>query len=320
MSRFLLTGGGGFVGQWLARTLLDRGDDVVLAGLGSPGDGPNILTASERGAVQWIKSDVTDQADVDAMLDDAQPDAVVHLAGVAFPPDADSYPTRAYEVNTLGAVRLLSACARRRRDGTLDPAIVIVGSATQYGAHDAASMPLAETAEQRPQTIYAASKAAQEIVALQMARAEGLRVVCARSFNHSGVGHGEQYLLPSLVRRIRQIQGGAEPRLALGNDVVRDYVHVRDVATAYLAMAERGTAGEVYNVASGVGLSVRELAAAILLGAGVTADISTDQSLVRTTDIPVLVGSPAKLMRDTGWVPTRTHTDIIDDLLHASTE
>jgi GDP-4-dehydro-6-deoxy-D-mannose reductase len=164
--------------------------------------------------------------------------------------------------------------------------------------------------------VYAASKSAQEIAALQAHRAHGLRVVCTRSFNHSGVGHGEEYLLPSLVRRVRSLARG-EP-LALGNDVVRDYLHVADVADAYLALTERGTAGEVYNVASGIGLSVRRLAMDVLLRAGVDADISTEPSLVRPTDIPVLIGSPAKLTRDTAWTPRRTHTDIIDDLLHAA--
>ncbi len=164
-----------------------------------------------------------------------------------------------------------------------------------------------------------ASKAAQEIAALQIARATGLRVICTRSFNHSGVGHSGEYLLPSLVRRVVAMRRGASGTLALGNDVVRDYLHVSDVADAYIALAERGRAGEVYNVASGNGLSVRQLAADILLHAGVTADISTDPSLVRATDIPVLVGSPAKLMHDTGWKPSRTPSDIIDDLLHAAT-
>jgi GDP-4-dehydro-6-deoxy-D-mannose reductase len=95
---------------------------------------------------------------------------------------------------------------------------------------------------------------------------------------------------------------------------------VTDVVAAYLALVERGVPGETYNVASGAGISVRRLAEDILLRAGVTADISTDASLVRATDIPVLVGSPEKLMRDTGWVPRKTHGDIIDDLLHAATD
>jgi GDP-4-dehydro-6-deoxy-D-mannose reductase len=318
MTHVLITGGGGFVGQWLARTLLEKGDDVTLAGLGSLADGPAVLSAEERAAVNWVRCDMVSQSDVDAMVDASRADTVIHLAGIAFQPDADRNPAKSYDINALGAARLLASLARGKEAGTIDPSVLIVGSAMQYGSHPEREMPLTEAAEQRPLSVYAASKAAQEVVSLYAARATGLRVICTRSFNHSGVGHGESYLLPSLVRRVRGLARDASAILPLGNDVVRDYLHVRDVVTAYLALAERGISGEAYNVASGVGTSVRHLAELVLLRAGVRAEISPDASLVRSNDIAVLVGSAAKLHRDTGWVPTRTPTDIIDDLIHAA--
>jgi GDP-4-dehydro-6-deoxy-D-mannose reductase len=316
--RALVTGGAGFVGQWLARALLARGDEVALAGLGSAFSGPPILSSDERRATRWFDADVCDANAVDAAVEASRPNVIFHLAGVSFPPDADRAPTLAFDVNVLGAVRLLASGARRRAAGTLDPSVLIAGSGVQYGRHDAAEMPLDESAEQRPLSTYAASKAAQETIALQVFRESGVRVVCARSFNHSGTGHGAQYLLPSLVERVQRIAGGGEPRLPLGNDVVRDYVHVDDVVSAYLLLAERGRAGESYNVASGRGVGTRQLAADVLHQAGVHADISTDAALVRATDIPTLIGSPAKLTRETGWTPRKTHLDIIDDLLRSS--
>ncbi len=87
----------------------------------------------------------------------------------------------------------------------------------------------------------------------------------------------------------------------------------------YVVLAERGEAGEVYNVCSGEGVAVGELAVAVLQRVGVRADITTDPSLVRPVDLPALVGSPEKLRRATGWSPRRTRADIIDDLIHAQT-
>lgn len=318
--RVLLTGGAGFVGQWLARALLARGDQVDVSGLGDKLSGPPVLSADERRRVRWMAADVRDSEEIDFAIERSRPDLIFHLAGVSFPPDAERSPTTAYDINVLGAVRLLTAVRRRRAAGDLDPVVVVIGSGMQYGQHDVSEMPLAESAAQRPLTMYAASKAAQELASLQFFRASGVRVVCTRSFNHSGFGHGAQYLLPSLVARATHASRDDVRRLALGNDVIRDYLHVDDVVHAYLEIAARGTIGEAYNVASGVGVSVRELAANVLLRAGMRAHISTDPSLVRATDIPVLVGSPAKLMRDTGWVPTKTHADIIDDLIHAATD
>jgi GDP-4-dehydro-6-deoxy-D-mannose reductase len=320
MSRVLLTGGGGFVGQWLTRALIERGDEVTAAGLGPAIDGPAVLTESERRQVRWVSADIRRQSDVDAMIEGATPDVIFHLAGVAFPPQADRDPASTYDINALGVARLLAVVGRRRASGVADPVIIVVGSATQYGTHDASEMPLVESAAQRPATVYAASKAAQEVIAMRDYYAGGARVICTRSFNHSGPGHAPEYLLPSLVRRARSIRQGGPKGLTIGNDVIRDYLHVSDVTAAYIALAERGRPGEAYNVCSGTGVSVHQLATDVLLRAGMTPDISSEASLSRSTDIPVLIGSPAKLVRDTGWAPRKTHVDIIDDLLNAPTD
>jgi len=320
MTRFLITGGGGFVGQWVARALLARGDDVVLAGLGTLDHGPAILAKDERKRVRWIAADMRKTDDVDRMVEQSLADRIIHLAGVAFPPLAEKDPTATYDINALGVVRLLAAVDKRRKAGVSDPTVVVVGSATQYGTHGFAEMPLTEDAAQRPSTVYAASKTSQEAIALAHFRSNGTKVVCTRSFNHSGVGHGREYLLPSLVQKVKKVRHELVPTIGIGNDVVRDYLHVSDVAAAYIALSDRGRPGEAYNVASGTGISVRDLATEVLLLAGLAPDISSDPALIRGVDIPVLVGSPAKVKRDTGWTPRKTHADIIDDLLNAATD
>ena len=316
--RAFVTGGTGFVGQWLCRALLNDGDHVVALGLHAPGQG--ILSPNERANVQWIHGDVRDADSVHHALDASQPDVIFHLAGVSFVPEAREAPATTYEVNVIGAVRVLAEVARRRAAGEIDPVVLVVGSATQYGRHAEADMPLGEDAPQRPNDVYAASKSAQEIAAQQMHRGEGIKVICTRSFNHSGAGHPEHFLLPALVRRALALRTATKPELHLGNQQsIRDYLHVADVVQAYLLLTRSGTPGEVYNVCSGEGVNARELATEVLLRVGTTAEIMTDPALVRGVDVPVLVGSPAKLQRATGWRPTRTRSDIIDDLIHAAT-
>jgi len=315
--RALVTGGTGFVGQWLARALLAEGYRVAALGLHSPGAA--ILTPNEQTSVQWRHGDVRDVTTIGATIDEVEPDVIFHLAGVSFIPEAREAPTATYDVNVLGAVRLLTEVARRRAAGAADPVVLVIGSATQYGRHKADEMPLTEESEQRPLDVYAASKAAQEIAALQLHRAEGVRVICTRSFNHSGAGHPDHFLLPALVRRVLALHDDGSTQLRLGNDSIRDYLHVADVVRAYLLLARKGAAGEVYNVCSGDGVSVRQLATEVLLRVGATAEITTDPALVRGVDVPVLVGSPAKLQSATGWQATHTRADIIDDLIHAAT-
>ena len=317
MARALVTGGGGFVGQWLAKALLREGTEVVAAGVlvhTSPA-----LTPAEWESVEWQELDVRIDGEIDVLLEHVRPDVVYHLAGVSYIPDAQDAPAEAYDVNVLGAVRLLSAISRGRRSGHYDPKVLVVGSGMQYGRHAPEEMPLPETATQAPLTVYAATKAAQEVAALQAFRADGVRVVCTRSFNHSGPGHSAHFLLPALVRRALDLRTSGERVLAIGNgDAVRDYLHVHDVVSAYMLLAERGEPGEVYNVCSGEGVTARQLARDVLMRLGITADISTDPALVRSADVSTLIGSPSKLQA-LGWRRTRSRDDIIDDLIHAET-
>ncbi len=317
-TRALVTGGNGFVAQWAMRAMLDRGWSVVAAGVGAPSRAP-VLDDTQRARIDWRTMDVTRQADVAAVVDHALPDVVLHLAAISHVPDALRDPGYAYEVNTVGTVRLLAELRRHRAAGTADPVVLVIGSAEQYGRHELNEMPLHEQAEQRPLTLYAASKVAQEVAALQAFRSDGVRVVCTRSFSHSGVGHADNFLLPALVRRALALPrtGG---RLTIGNgDTVRDFLHVSDVVAAYLALFDHGGTGEAYNVCSGEGVSVRALANAVLQRTGVTAEVVMDQTLARPVDVPVQVGSNQKLRRATGWVPRRGRDDIIDDLIHAAT-
>jgi GDP-4-dehydro-6-deoxy-D-mannose reductase len=315
--KVVITGGGGFVGQWMARSLLERGDQVWLAGPGDPPQGADqILDRKEWDAVRWLPTDIRVDRDVTRIFEAARPDLVVHLAGISHVPDAEGAPVKAYEVNVVGAVRLLSAAAAARTAQGSDPLMLVIGSGTQYGDHPESAMPLPETAEQRPLSAYAATKAAQEVAVLHLGRMTGLRVICTRSFSHSGVGHAPMFLIPSLVGRVRELakEGG---NIEIGNNVIRDYLHVDDAVAAYLALADRGKAGQVYNVCSGVGVTVKDLARMALHRAGISAEIVSAPGLQRRADMHFLVGSPAKLMHDTGWRPGKSIEQIFDDLLRA---
>ena len=317
-TRALVTGGNGFVAQWAIRAMLNRGWEVSAGGVG-PASAAGVLDAEQRRRVTWHTSDVTRQDHVAALVDAALPDVVLHLAAISHVPDALRNPGQAYEVNAVGTVRLLTEIRRHRSAGTADPVVLVVGSAEQYGRHELDAMPLAETAEQRPLTVYAASKVAQEVAALQMFRSDGLRIVCTRSFSHSGIGHPTTFLLPALVTRAIALPpaGGT---LAIGNgDTVRDFLHVSDVVDAYLGLLEHGVSGEAYNVSSGRGTSVRAIARAVLARVGRDAQVVSDPAFSRPVDVPVQIGGNGKLARATHWSPRRDLDDIIDDLIHAAT-
>ena len=315
--RVLVTGAAGFVGQWVCSALLARGDDVTGTTLDAPPLGAT-GAPGELSGVRWQRVDLRDRETVNSVLETARPDLVVHLAGVTFVPTATADPGQAYEVNVVGAARLLGAMAERKRSGALDPTVVLVGSGEEYGRHDE-DWPLTESAALRPLSVYGATKVGQETAGLQTWRETALRVVCTRSFNHTGPGQADHLLVPALVRRALALRGSVAPRLPIGNTTpVRDFLHVSDVVDAYLLLAERGTPGEVYNVASGVGRSVGELAALVLDRAGVAAPLEPVPEFMRPVDLPVLVGDSTKLRKATGWRPRLGIEQAIDELIHAA--
>jgi GDP-4-dehydro-6-deoxy-D-mannose reductase len=316
--RALVTGASGFVGQWLCAALVERGDTVTGTAVDvGPNGVPPVREALEE-TVRWTRVDLRQRDEIAGALDLARPDMVFHLAGVTFVPAASADPGQAYDVNVVASARLLAELATRRKTGTLDPVVVVVGSGEQYGRHDGAD-PLRETADQRPLSVYGATKAAQEITAFQTWRESGLRVVCTRSFNHTGPGQSPNLLVPALVRRALALRGVARPRLPIGNTTpVRDFLHVEDVVRAYLLLGDRGSAGEAYNVSSGEGRSVGDLATLVLDRVGVAAELEPVAEYIRPVDLPVLVGDSTKLREATDWRPRFGIEHAIDQLIDAA--
>lgn len=318
MPRALVTGAGGFVGQWLCRELLERGWTVSGTMLGDVVP-TSVLSLDERRSIRWIPLDVRSVAGIGRTLDETRPDHILHLAGIAHLQTAAADPGGTIDVNVGGTARLLGELRGRVAAGQLDPLVLVIGSGEQYGRHAAEEMPLGEGAEQRPLSLYAASKCAQEVVTLEAWRNGGVRVIATRSFNHSGAGQASTFLLPALVERAVALRNAWKRELPIGNTTpVRDYLHVSDVARAYVALLERGEPGEVYNVASGEGIEVGTVAERVLALAGVDAKLHTDPALVRPVDVPILVGDASKLRAATGWMPTRTFNDILGDLIRAA--
>ena len=315
MKRVLLTGAAGFVGRWLTPALVDAGAHVIA--LSTAQSAADVSSAD----ITWLYGDLRDDAFVARAVQVAQADTVIHLAAISHLPTAAANPALAWEVNVTSTARMLHQIETQRRHTGANPTVLLVGSAEQYGRLASHGFPLSEDAVQAPRTVYAATKAAQEILALQAWRASGLRTIVARSFNHSGRGQESRFLLPGVVGRALALRGApAGTPLFVGNQSpVRDFLHVSDVVAAYIALCQRGTPGEAYNVASGIGWSVQQIVDRVLARAGIQAVPTEDPALVRPVDVPELVGDPRKLQHATGWRAMRSLDDIIDDLLHAET-
>ena len=312
----LVTGADGFVGRWVVRALLAAGHQVV----GAVQPGPPLddgLTDAERRAVLWLPLELGDLRSVQQAA--GRPVAVViHLAAVASGGDALRDPGVAWSVNAAGTARLLGELGRRHVAGEVDPLVLVVSTAEVYGAGE---RPHVEADPVAPRSPYAASKAGAELAAMETRARTGLRVVIARAFPHTGPGQDERFVAPAFARRLRGARLAGARVVKVGNlEPVRDILDVRDVAAAYVALAERGCPGEVYNVASGKGISLQELFDRLAAIVGVNAIPEPDPEFMRPADIPYLVGDSTKLQAAVGWTPRIPLEQTLRDLVNAQAD
>jgi len=316
--KVLVTGADGFVGRWLVRRLLTDGREVSAAVRPAAGGVDDGFTAEERAAVRWLPLELTDAESVRRCV--AHPyDAVAHLAAVASAVDAVRDPGHAWNVNAAGTARLVQALAEARRDGPADPLVLVVSTAEVYGRGDGGLRQ--ESDPPTPVSPYAASKLGAEIAALETWRRTGLRVVVARPFAHTGPGQDTRFVIPAFAQRLRFAKKIGAPVVKVGNlEPVREFLHVKDVVSAYVRLLVQGVPGEIYNVAVGKGISLEDLLFRMAAMLGVRPLAEADPDLMRAADIPHLVGDGSKLRTATGWSPRSRLDDTLQDVLDAQAD
>ncbi|HEV7918066.1 MAG TPA: GDP-mannose 4,6-dehydratase [Solirubrobacterales bacterium] len=286
-----ITGVSSFAGRRLAEQLVQAGWRV---------EGTVLSRASGVAGVTEHKLEIDDRDAIAELLGPLAPTVVFHLAAIV---DTVTTPDvmELHRINTMGTVAVTEAM----RVAAPSARLVFTSSAFAYGRTPAESQPVTEDEPLRPLTPYGASKVASEQIVSQFARETGADVVITRAFQHTGPEHTGAYALADWAGQLARIERDGGPgSIATGNlEVERDYLDVRDVASAYVATAERGKSGAVYNVSSGVPLSMRALLEGLIEAFGVDATIETDPARVRAIDQPVFVGDPTRLKQDTGWEP-----------------
>lgn len=293
--RLLVTGGSGFVGGALAR----------------------VLSMQQRDGWQRVdlpaSIDLRDREALNVHVAAARPDVVLHLAAQSAVPDSLRDPETTLQVNLIGTLHLLQALDGAGFRGRL----LYVGTGDVYGRVPEADLPVTETRLPQPRNPYAVSKLAAEALCWQWHASRGLDVVLARPFNHIGPGQSERFAVSDFARQLALIRAGrAPPLLEVGDiDVTRDFTDVHDVVHAYLALLERGAAGEVYNVCSGVERTLRSVLDALVAMAGVDVRIAEDARRLRANEQRRMCGNPAKIEAATGWAAATPITTSLEAAL-----
>lgn len=309
--RALITGITGFAGSHLAQHLLGQADTQVV-GLASPrSDGAPLPPWAER--VELLRANLTDPAAVVRALEAAHPDAIYHLAAQASVPRAWSDPAATLTNNIAAQANLLQALVTLK----LDPYILIVGSADEYGRVTPKDLPVHEDAPLRPVNPYAVSKVAQDYLGLQYYLSHGLHIVRVRPFNHIGPGQRTGFVAPDFAQQIARIEAGQqEPVLRVGNLAAqRDFTDVRDIVRGYALALAKGQAGQVYNLGSSQAHAIQEILDRLLSQSSTPIRVEPDPARMRPSDVPLIVSDCRRIRRDTGWEPRIPLQTSLQDVL-----
>ena len=287
--RVLVTGSRGFVGTRLIPRLEEAGHEVL---------------GFDQDTV-----DVTDGTAVAGLVRQFSPEALVHLAAIAFVPEASRDPNLAHRVNVGGTQSVIQALEAHAAGARL----LLIGSGDQYPAIAPGGPPLSESTVLDPKGPYATTKAAAEQLGLRAAQ-QGMDVVCVRAFNHTGPGQAPLFVAPDFAQQLARIEAGHSEPMRVGNlDSVRDFLHVDDVIDAYIELLDPGVSAGVYNVASGEGTRIGELLESLARLAGVEPQVETDETRWRPADSRV--GDPRRIQDATGWNPRRSLETTLAELV-----
>ena len=258
--RVLVTGLNGFTGYYLKAELEASGHTVI-----------------------GLQSDLTDQEAVTAEISETQPNAVAHLAAVAFVGHGDA--NAFYEVNLIGTRNLLQALAQHV---PVVRSILLASSANVYGNRSEGI--LSEDSSPDPVNDYAVSKLAMEKMANLWV--EQLPLFIVRPFNYTGVGQDEKFLIPKIVAHFREKKTVIE----LGNlEVWRDFGDVRVVTNAYRQLLEKCPIGETINICTGQTHTLREIIAMCEKITGHNIEVQVNPEFVRANEVRVLSGDNCRL-------------------------
>lgn len=306
IDRALIIGAGGFVGDYLIEYLAKNNADEIYATKCSDQDYNN-----ENARIYNL--DILDKESIISLMYEIRPTHIFHLAAQSSVGVAWKNPALTIDVNIKGSVNVLDAI----RELYYKPRILLIGSGEEYGHIKPDEVPIREDNHLRPGNIYAATKACQNMIGAIYAQAYDMDLMQVRAFNHIGPGQAPLFVVSDFCKQAAEIEKGLrEPVIKVGNLMARrDFTDVRDVVRAYCLLAEKGRAGETYNVGCGNSVYINDILTMIISKARADISVEVDQSKIRPVDVPIIEADITKIEETVGWTPQIPLEQTIEETL-----
>ncbi|MHC1721889.1 MAG: GDP-mannose 4,6-dehydratase [Aminipila sp.] len=314
--KIIVTGAGGMVGSHMVEVLYEQGHHVTGTYYN-----PTTNIKEINPHIPMIECDVRYPQSVERLLSSVKPDWIFHLAAQSYPTVSWERPYETIDTNVNGTIAVFEAIKKiRLNDSEYDPMVVVACSSAEYGDTfnklEGNSAFIDENALLLPLHPYGVSKVAQDLLSYQYFMNDHIRCIRARIFNSTGTRKVKDVTSDFTKRAVMAEHSGIHT-LEVGNlDTYRAIMDQRDLVRALVLLAEKGKAGEAYNISSETIYQMKEIVHIIEDQIGFTLDIKVDLSLLRSTDERIIVGNVEKLKRDTGWSQKVTMEQTISDMLN----
>lgn len=310
----LVTGAGGMVGSHMVELLYNRGDEVV-----------GIWHKNKRNVesitlpIKFVQCDLRYGYGIEDLIIDNLPDQIFHLAAQSYPTVSWVSPAETMDVNINGTVAVFEAIkkARKYKNESYDPMVVVACSSAEYGQtlNELKDPFVKETAELKPLHPYGVSKVGQDLLSFQYFMNDNIRCIRARIFNSTGTRKVND-VTSDFTRRAVKAEKSGVYELRCGNlETCRAIMDQRDLVCALMLLAEKGRAGDVYNICSEHIYQMKDIIKMIEVQIGHELKIKVDPVLIRSTDEKIIVGSVEKLKADTGWNQKISMEQTIQDMI-----
>ena len=314
--KVLVTGAGGMVGSHMVEVLYNKGDDV-LGTYYKPTTNIKEINAN----IKMVECDVRYPQNIEKIICEFQPQQIYHLAAQSYPTVSWDRPYETIETNINGTIAIFEAIKKLRRVyiQNYDPIVVVACSSAEYGETlnqlKEGDVYVKESALLQPLHPYGVSKVGQDLISFQYYINDNIRCIRARIFNSTGTRKVND-VTSDFTKRAVEAEISGNFNLRVGNlDTKRAIMDQRDLIKALILLADKGSAGDVYNISSEYVYQIRDIISMIERQIGHTFKIQVDPVLLRPTDEKIIVGDVTKLKKDTGWVQEIPLGKTLEDLL-----
>lgn len=298
--KVLITGARGFIGSHLSSRIRQMYPDSEVLELDRDGkraaEGTNLC------------ADLLDKEALADIISEHRPECVFHLAGIIYSLDWTEH-YRGNVETTINIFEALKRCAVQAR-------VVVPGSAAEYGRISPEDLPIEERTPPNPVSPYGVVKVWQTTAARYYAT-QGMDAVVGRMFNVIGRGAPKGLSIGSFAAQLRKIRTKeSPPEILVGNlSPRRDFVDVDDACLALVMLAEKGGTGGIYNICSGVSVSMEEILCMMIERAGLRVSVRIDPRRVKASEIDDIYGSNERIREETGWRPAVPLSESIDAVI-----